>query len=614
MSAGEEKTHRPERDDRVQAGDLIYRNVLDNVASGVISIDTSGVITTFNAAAAEICNMKAEAVVGHGFFEVFAKEEDADEFIDIIFSAVYDSSKVHQLVVEATLGGRKRSLSVATQFLEEERDGETVRIGVAVMFNDISEIRELREEELRLSREVESQHAELREAYLDLEETNRKLGRAARKINVARIVTAVIGPVLFVAIGAYIWYADTQVGRPVDSAAPDAMPVAAQDARTFVVEPDRLTSTLSIVGRLAPRREIEVVSPMKGKVGAVHVQPGQRVAKGQPLVEMDVSEVRISHREARVAFIKASEQVKKLEDWSNHADVSRVRRAVSKSKVAVEFRKSRLDETAFLLERGIIPVSEHEAAEREHRNQLLDLRTAEQELKAVLDRGVAELKVARLELDNARAKLERIEDILDKANVTAPTAGVVLRPKEKNLMTQPGEQEDRLVKGTSVERGDLLVRVGDLEGLTVVGYVDEVDVTHIRQGQPARIVGDAFSGIVLHGEVERVSSEAVLSQSGNRLPAFEVIAVVESLTQAQRRSLRLGMSARVGVVVYEKKNVLLVPIEAVGFADGQPRLWLRDRDSGEAREVEVVAGMTTVDSVEIIEGVSPGDEILVGGQ
>lgn len=614
MSAGEGTTHRAGDGDPPQGAGLIYKNVLDNVASGVMSIDTRGVVTTFNEAAAEICNMTAQAVVGHGFFEVFSQEKDADEFIDIIFTAVYDSSTVHQCVVEATLGGRKRSLSMATRFLEEERDGKTVRIGVVAMFNDISEIRELREKELRLAQEVETKHSELREAYLDLEETNRKLGKAARKMNVVRMTAATAVPVLFIAMGLYFWDTSPHVEQFAESGVPDATSVAPEDLQTQVVEPQRLTSTITILGRLAPKRGVEVVSPMKGKIGAVYARPGQRVTRGQLLVEMDVGEVRIKHREARVAYIKANEQVKKLEDWSNHADVSRVRRAVSKSKVAVEFRRSRLAETTFLLEQGIIPASEHEAAEREHRNQLLDLRAAEQELQAVLDRGVAELKVARLELDNARAQLKRIEDILDQASVTAPIAGVILRPKENNPMAQPSEKEDKLAKGASMERGDLLLRIGDLEGLTVVGYVDEVDVSRVRQGHSVRIAGDAFPGIVLHGEIERVSSEAVITRSGSRLPSFEVTAVVESLTEEQRRLLRLGMTAMAEVVVYDNKNALLVPVEAVVFTENQPRLRVRDRETGGVREVEVVAGMTTVDSVEIIDGISPGDEILIGGR
>ena len=599
-----------------QGADLIYRNVLDHVDSGILSIDTKGLVTTFNDAAAEICNMTARDVVGRGFFEAFSQEKEADEFIDIIFSAVYDSSTVHQRVVEATLGGRKRALSMATRFLEEERDGEMVRVGVVAMFSDITEIRELREAELELARELEDRHTELREAYVDLEETNRKLGRVGQQMNTIRLVAAIAVPALFLAMGLYFWNTDTALPvAPMDSRAVSSMQsVPPQGSRTLVIEPQTLTSTITLLGSLAPRRVVEVVSPMQGRIKAVHARLGQRVMRGQALVDMDVGEVLIRQREAKVAHIKASEQVEKLEDWSNHANVSRVQRAVSKSRLALEFSKSRLEETSFLLKRGIIPASEHEAAKREHRNQLLDLRAAEHELQTVLDRGTTELKVARLELDNARAKLGHIEDILERATVIAPTDGVVLRPKQASTMDAPDKKEDRLAKGASMERGDLLVRIGDLEGLTVVGHVDEVDVSRIRPGHPVRIQGDAFPEVVLHGEIERVSSEAMFSQSGSRLPSFEVTATVKSLTEEQRRLLRLGMSARAEVVVYEKQDALLVPIEAVRFASEQLYVWVRERDTGEAREVEVVAGMTTVDSVEILDGILPGDEILIGGQ
>ena len=592
----------------------LYRNVLEHVASGILSIDTNGIVTTFNEAATEICNMSEEAVVGRGFFEVFSEENDADEFVDVIFSAVYDSSTVHQCMVEATLGGRKRSLSMATRFLEDERDGETVRVGVVAMFNDISEIRELREAELKLARELESKHTELREAYLDLEETNRQLSKAAQKMNVVRLVAAIAVPILFVAMGLYFWDSGSPAAPARGLSSPDtALLPPGVGSRTVVVEPQRLASTITLLGSLAPRRVIEVVSPMQGKIEAVHARPGQRVSRGQALVDMDVSEVRIRQREAQVADLKASELVEKLEDWTRHADVLRAQRAVSKSRLAMEFRKSRLAETTFLLERGIIPASEHEAAEREHRNQQLDLRAAEHELQAVLERGAAELKVARLEQENARAKLEHIEGILDKATVTAPIDGVILRPKESNLMQPSDKKEDRLAKGTSLERGDLLVRIGDLQGLTVVSHVDEVDVSRIRQGHPVRILGDAFPEVELHGEIERVSSQAVFSQTGSRLPSFEVTAAVKSLTDEQRRLLRLGMSARAEVVVFEKPDALLVPIAAVRFAGEASHVWIRDPDSGEAREVEVVAGMTTMDAVEILDGLTPGDEVLVGG-
>ena len=613
MNDDTSKSRNPEQSPDDAVTDLMYRNVLDNVASGIMSLDTDGVITSFNAAAEEICGLAGETVIGGRFSEIFALREGMDQFVDVILDALYDSTMVHQRVVEATLGDRTRSLSVATTYLKEERDGKTLWMGVVVVFNDISEIRELREKELRLAKEVEAQHAELREAYLDLEETHQKLGVASKKISSVRMGAMLLVPILFIAIVLYFWDTRPDAGLPPSGDGAGMGPGGREQIRSLVVEPQRVSSAVTMVGRLAPRREVEVTAPMEGKVGAVHVHTGQRVDQGQPLLDMDAAKVQISRREAEVAYLKARERVDKFGDWSNHAEVSHARRAVSKSRIALESRKNRLEETTFLLERGIIPASEHEAAEREHRNQLLDIQTAERDLQAVLAKGSAELKVARLELENARTQLKSVEEILRKAAVTAPAAGVVMHPKRKNDERVRGEGDDKLVKGTFVERGDLLLTIGDLSGMSVVGYVDEVDVAQILPGHPARIVGDAFPGIVLHGKVERVSPQAVPTRDNHRQPFFEVNAVVEALTEEQRRLLRLGMSARVEVTVYEKQDALLVPVEAVEIRDGQSRLRVRDRDSGETRLVDVVVGVTTLDSVEIIDGIAAGDEILMAG-
>jgi hypothetical protein len=229
----------------------------------------------------------------------------------------------------------------------------------------------------------------------------------------------------------------------------------------------------------------------------------------------------------------------------------------------------------------------------------------------VLARGAEDREVAELEFDNARARLERVERTLKGAEVTSPATGVVMHPKRTRAPGTPGGGAVKLAKGSSVEQGGRLLTIGDLNGLTVVGYVDEVDVARIRPGQPSRITGDAFPGVALDGKVVRVSSQAAARADQRRLPSFEIEAAVERVTEKQRGLLRLGMSARIEVVVYEKADALLVPIEAVDISGRGPRLLVRDRDSGEFRRVEVVAGMTTLDSVEIVRGISAGDVILV---
>ena len=603
---------RESQDDPRRSADTsaIYENILANIACAVISLDTRGVITTFNAAASEIVGLSEEAVVGRTFAEVFLPMEDVEEFTEIILDAVYDASVGHQRVVEATFAGRKWSLSMVTSYLREVRGGETVGLGLVAMFSDISELKELREKEFRLAKEVEAKHNELRDAYLNLEDNNQKLNAALKKVQAVRVGVTVFVLVLFLAIGLYTWNANPQIAA-VTFPPPAAASAAVQgELPTLVVTPQRLSSSITVTGKLAPRREIDVTSPITGKVAAVHFQYGEQVAAGHPLVDLDVSEVRIEYREAQAAYIKARERFKEFEDWSNHVEVARARRVVSRGRIALESRRNRLEETTFLLERGVIPASEPEAAEREYHNQQLDVQSAEQDLQVILAKGAADGQVAQLELDNARARLEELEETIRKAVVHAPVAGVILHPKP-SAGGGASEEEHRLARGTSIQQGERLLTIGDLSGLSVVGTVDEVDIARVHPGEPARIVGDAFPDIELSGTITHVSSQASSGGVNRELPSFEVTATVEDLIEEQRRLLRLGMSANLEVIVYDKPDALLVPIGAVDMQEGHPRLRIKDKDSGAVRYVRVETGLTTVDTVEIVDGIRAGDNIVL---
>ena len=590
----------------------IHRNILDNIASGVISIDSAGVVTTFNTAASEIIGLPEEEVVGREFSKVFLIAEGLEEFTETILDAVSSGSVVRQHVVAATLAGRQRFLSVSSSYLKETRDGEVVRLGLVAVFDDISEVRALQEAERELAKELETKHGELQGAYRDLEEKNQDLSATMKKAQMAQIGAVSLAVLLFGSVGLYIWNTGPQVE---EAASFDHEEFSADgELATLVVEPQSVSSTLVVASQLMPRQEIGVTSPMTGKVAAVHVQHGEQVAKGQLLVNLDVSEIWIKHREAKAVHIKTLERFNELEDWSNSVDVSRARRALSKAASQLESRRSKFEEATFLLERGIIPASEHEAAEREYRNQQLDFRSAEQELDIVLAKGTADRRVAKLELEIAQARLDELQEILTKASVRAPVAGVVMHPKGAAdgfglALLEPG-----LVQGASVTQGERLLTLGDLSGFSVVGKVDEVEITKINLGDSVRIVGDAFPGIELHGTIVHVSSQARQEMNRRKPPYFEIIAVVEDLDANRRQALRLGMSANLEILLYERDDALLVPINAVIFSENRPWLGIRDPDTREVRRVPVATGVTTVDSVEIVDGIVAGDEIVVPGR
>ena len=584
-------------------GSNLYRNVLDSVPSGILALDLEGRIILFNEAAVRLTGLSADALQGRLFSEAFAQLQEAEEFVDIVFDTIHDVGQTR--VVEVAFQGKSFPLSIRTEHLTEERDGEIRRVGLIVMFYDLTGVAEQREEELRLAKEAHLKNVELSDAYRTLEAGHQRL-QDRLKGKYVRYAKTILVVFIFAFIAWYSW--DTGPGPGTFVRQGDGTDAGnAENRSVWVVAPQPLSSAVTVTGRLEPRQEVEVTSPIKGKVIAIHFAYGERVRKGQKLVELDVSEVEIQRHKARVDYIRAKERVDDLEHWDDHVDVARTRRNLMQAQIAAETSKNKQEQAAFLLERGIIPTTEFKAAKREHEQREMSLQEAEQDLQIILAQGGKDLQVAAIELSSAKARLDSLEEIIRKAEVLAPVSGVAFR--SGTAAGDSAEGDRGLVAGAFVNHGQQLLTIGNLDGLTVVGQVDEVDVVKIQPGNPAIIVGDAFPDLRLAGEITRVSSQATKGE-GN-VPSYEVTAVVETLPEDQRETLRLGMSARLEVVVYEREDALLVPFHAVHFRDGQSWVRVRDPVSGQARDVRVKPGVTTLDAVEILEGVEAGSEIFV---
>ena len=144
----------------------IHGSVLDNLSDGVMVIERGGAITVFNPAAGEILGLAPGDVEGKSFAELFVDREGFEELSELILDAVTDAGERERQVVTLSVGGEARSLSVATSYRRERRyDGGAEPVALIAVFGDISELRELRETELRMAKAVEAQHAELQTAY-----------------------------------------------------------------------------------------------------------------------------------------------------------------------------------------------------------------------------------------------------------------------------------------------------------------------------------------------------------------------------------------------------------------------------------------------------------------
>ena len=584
----------------------LYRALLDNLLDGVMIIGFDGSMKFANSAACRMFGRRPEEVVGRSFGEVFVQFDEFDEFTQMVLDAVQNRSGVERRVTSVRIDDTVRSLSVTTSYLTTARE-ETAPMAVIAILADITEVRELRETALRRAEIIERQFGELQDAYRDIEARNAALSRLTKRVQTARIAATLFVVALFVAIG--VWHV-----RPLDffleAAAPHAFAGigvgGSETMRTLTVEPDTLRETLSLRGHLVPGRVVEVVAPIESHVSEVHVRYGQRVAAGDPLVDLDVGQIAAEHRRSRVEYIRALEALEALQDWESGAEMTNARRGLRRAKMALDSEERQLGRTAFLLEQGLVPALEHEAARERHENRKLDFEAARRDLEAAQAKGGGDAReVARLEAEDAHARLLAHERKLEMTEVRAPIAGVVVAAQ--------GADAKPLARGRPAAQGELLVSIADFDRLSVLTSVDEVDVGKIEAGQQAWISGPGFPDLQLGGAVAHVSSRASGGARRRNTAQFEIVVALDRLDATHQARLLAGMSAHATIVVLDRPAALMVPIAAVEQRDG--RTWVRvlDRATGAVEERAVELGLTTLDSVEVVEGIEAGEEIVLSG-
>ena len=366
-------------------------------------------------------------------------------------------------------------------------------------------------------------------------------------------------------------------------------------AQTTIVE------TVSATGKIQPEIEVKISSEVSGEVIALTVKEGQQVKKGDLLVRInpDLYESGVNRSVASMSTTKAG---------------------LTQADAQVKEAKSSYDRSKTLFDKGIISRAEWDKA------------------VSTYEVAKANKQSAYYQVQSASATVTEARDNLGRTTIYAPADGTI-----SLLNIELGER----VLGTQQMTGTEILRIANLNNMEVEVDVNENDIVKVNIGDSAKIEVDAYMKREFKGIVTSISNSASAALTADQVTNFKVKVRIlkesyEDLLKGKPENyspFRPGMTATVDVITKRKESVIAVPISAVVIKDDTTSVkkdivaelekeeqknkgtapksdkkyecvFVKVGDKAKLRVVKT--GIQDDTNIEIISGLKPGEEIIIG--
>jgi len=336
-------------------------------------------------------------------------------------------------------------------------------------------------------------------------------------------------------------------------------------------------------GTLVPEDVRWIPASTEGRVDRIVVLPGAVVKPDTVVLELSNPEVTLALRDAELQ-LSASEA--ELANQKVGLDTQHIDQKAAAAKVQSEYQQARLraDVDEEMAREGLISqltvkLSRVTAEETKQRDTLEKERLSISEKAMLSQLKVQEARVAQL---RAAADLRRSQ--VDALKVRAGIPGV--------LQLVPVAVGQRVTQGTN------LARVADPARLKAELKIPETQAKDVVIGQPATV--DTRNGVV-KGKVVRVDPAV---QNGT-------VTVDVTFTEALPRGARPDLSVDGTIELERLDEVLFVGRPAFGQEKSTVGLFKLVGRGPDATLVKVKLGRSSVNAVEIIEGLSEGDQVIL---
>jgi macrolide-specific efflux system membrane fusion protein len=346
-------------------------------------------------------------------------------------------------------------------------------------------------------------------------------------------------------------------------------PVAARYVTTPAVMGD-VEDTVLATGVIQALTQVNVGAQVSGQLQALHVALGDRVTQGQVVAEIDSlpQQNALRNAEASLAVARAKKQASQASLKQAQLNYTRQKR-----------------------------LYDQDAGSRQ------DLETAEaalNTLRADIVAQDAQILQAEVAVDTARLNL-------DYTRITSPIDGVVVAVVTKQGQTVNANQQ-----------APTLIKVAQLDTLTIKAEISEADVIRVQAGQPVYFTvlgepGKRRSAVLREVEPAPASIQNEDSNSASATTAATTAVYYNGRFDVPNEDgkLRISMTAQVYIVLDQVKDVVTIPSSALRETGRGASVRVLDKD-GQARMQEVKVGLNNMVTAQIVEGLQAGDLVVLG--
>ncbi len=380
-----------------------------------------------------------------------------------------------------------------------------------------------------------------------------------------------------------------------------------------------LTAIVTASGKIQAERTVNISADNMGRVTQLSVEEGDRVKKGQFLMQIDPRNLASAVQSGEAGQLAARSMLEQQ------------RLAVVSARETLALARSDLKRQQELWAQQLTTRQDLERAENAVTVQEADLRQREQELRTQEQR-----------IRQEAAALNQAQYNLSRARIESPIDGIVTR---RNI-----EEGETVVVGTMNNAGTVLLTIADMSIIEAEVEVDETDVPTVRLGQIAKVTIDALPGREFTGKVTEIGNSPIQATTGAQAaaagqqatnfkvtiqldqaieevrPGFTCTAEITTATRTQAVAVPIQAMA-VRDVVYDKAGSIVRPPRGDGKKKAEPATTPTELPPGQTRKetegvflmkdgiaefVPVQTGIAGERYFEVLSGAKVGDRVITG--